>query len=208
MQTSLKSMLGSVIGVAALLAAGCGPESTGSGLVTVRLSAVRADASTNTAVAAQNVTTAAAVGLTDVDSLSVTLDSLQVRTSNGDQWQTVITSLDLDLLKLSDTDPIELGEVSVQDGTCEVRLFISDPYIEFGQAVTVGRSTFSGGQPGHSFSVPSGDQTGLKVDGTCDAVTDPTNVTLAFDVGATVGTIVATGSGQIMLTPVIHVVQP
>jgi hypothetical protein len=48
----------------------------------------------------------------------------------------------------------------------------------------------------------------LKADGDGDVPVGGTTVTLAFDGTATVGTIAATGSGSILLSPVIHIVQP
>jgi hypothetical protein len=210
MQTrGLKRMLAGAMGVVALLVVGCSPDSTSSGLATIRVSLGRADATASTAVATGGVTTAGAVDLASVASLTVTLDSVQLQTSSSQGWQTLnFTSLPVNLLDLS--TPIDLGEVQVETGSGEVRMFVSDATITFSEDVVVGQQTFLGGTTPpteYPVRIPSGDQTGLKADGTFDATMDPTHVTLGFDGVATVGTIVATGNG-ILLTPVIHVVQP
>jgi len=119
--------------------------------------------------------------------------------------------LPLDLLALPTTagGAIALGTVEVEAGACKARLFVSEPVITFIEDVTVGQTTFTGGVDyGADFRIPSGDQTGLKADGVCDVQAGPpTDVTLVFDVDATVGTIGVTGSGRIQLTPRIRVAQ-
>ena len=196
----------SAVGFAALLAVGC-QESTGSRLVTVQVSVARADAATSVALAPQDVTSGS-VDIGDVEAFTVTLDSVQLATSGSQGWQTVqpSSSVTLNLLALpTSIPPLALGTVTLVPGPCQARLFVSDATISFKTSVTVGQFTFDQIPSTHPVTIPSGPQTGLKADGECTVGT--TDVTLAFDGVATVGTIVATGNG-IMLTPVIRVVQP
>jgi hypothetical protein len=202
----LKRLLKGAIGSAAVLAASCGPSSTSAGLATVRLSVGRADATAAAPVAGQDVAALGPIDLTNVDHLTVTLDSVQLSTDASQGWQTVNLTTPLPLNLTTDLGtPINIGTVTVESGACQARLFVSDVKIAFVNDVTVGPQTFTAGTE-YGVTIPSGAQTGLKADGTCDA-TDGANVMLGFDVGATVGTIVATGAGTIMLTPVIHVEQ-
>jgi hypothetical protein len=199
------SMLVSAAGFATLLVAGC-TDSTSSRFVTVRVSLGRADGALSAALAPQDVL-AGAVDPALVSALDVTVDSVQIETSTSDGWQTVNLAAPLALDLVTDLgNSIDLGSVTVETGTCQARLFVSNPTITFSEDIVFGQHTDTAGT--YSLRIPSGDQTGLKADGACDATTDAAHVTLAFDVGASIGTVVATGNGDIMLTPVIHVVQP
>lgn len=211
----LKAMVWSGVGCVAMLGMGCSAGSTNSGLATVQVSVARYDAVTTTAVSTQDVTTAPPVSLDNVSSLKMTLDAVQIQASGSGEWQTVTPTdpstgepydppLELDL-KTDLSKPINLGSVTIENGACEARLFVSNPKITFDNPIEFGQQTVDAGQ--HDVVIPSGNQTGLKADGNCDA-TDATNVTLGFDMGATVGTIVVTGNDTILLTPVIHVMQP
>ena len=203
----LKHMSRGAIALAALLAASCSPNSTNAGLATVRVSLGRVDAAGTAAAASPDLTPFGAIDLSNVDHLSVTLNSVQLSTDASQGWQTVNLTTPLDLnLKTDLGTPINLGTVTVESGACQARLFVSDVKIAFLNDVSVGKQTFTAGTE-YDVTIPSGTLTGLKADGTCDA-TDGANVMLAFDVGASVGTIAATGNGTILLTPVIHVVQP
>jgi uncharacterized protein DUF4382 len=198
------SMLVSAAGFATLLVAGC-TDSTGSRFVTVRVSLGRADGVLSASLAPQAVT-AGSVDPAKVSDLTVSVDSIQMQTSTSDGWQTVNFAAPLALNLVTDlANPIDLGSVTVESGSCNVRLFVSDPMITFSEDVVFGQHTVAAGT--YPVRIPSGDNTGLKADGACDA-TDAAHVMLAFDVGASIGNVVATGNGDIMLTPVIHVVQP
>ena len=195
----------SAAGFAALLAVSC-QDSTGSRFVTVQVSLARADAAANVALAPQDVT-AGRVDIGDVDAFTATLDSVQLATSGSQGWQTVqpTGAVTMNLLDLSTSTTLVLGTVTLVPGPCQARLFVSNATISFNTAITVGQDTFDPIPITHPATIPSGPQTGLKAGGGCTVGT--TDVTLAFDAVATVGTIVATGHG-IMLTPVIRVVQP
>lgn len=210
---ALIGILAGGVAVAAVLAMGCSSASTSSGLATVRVSVGRADAVSSMAVATSNASTSGFVDLGSVDALTTTLDSVQLQTAASGQWQTIVPGAPLPLNLLDLSTPIDLGTTTLETGSCEARLFVSDnpdvsaQAITFNTTVVVGQHTFDANTP-YSFRIPSGPQTGLKADGTCQIPDGGTNVELAFDAGATVGTIAATGSGSILLTPVIRVRQP
>jgi len=199
----------SAVGFAALLAVGC-QESTGSRLVTVQVSLARADAATGAALAPQDLTTGV-VDPNNVTSLTVNLESVQLQTVGSEGWQTVQPTgtppVIIDLLGLPSTAiPTALGEVTLETGACKARLFVTDAKITFAEPFQVGQLQIDAGE--HDVtSIPSGSQTGLKVDGKCTVDEDVENVTLAFDGDATVFTVAVTPSGQILLTPVIRIVQ-
>lgn len=199
----------SAAGFAALLVVGC-QESTGSRLVPVQVSLARADAATSVALTPQDVTSGS-VDINNVATLAATLDSVQLQTSGSQGWQTVqpgagaqpINLLDLPAVSVA----LDLGTVLLETGACQARLFLTDAKITFTDAVVVGQFTFDASTE-YDVTIPSGPRTGLKADGGCDVPAGGMTVTLAFDATATVGTITATGSGSILLSPVIHIVQP
>jgi hypothetical protein len=195
-------------GLAALLAIGCSPEATGGGLVLVHVSFAQAGAAPNPAPVLQ-LDPSGVIELASVEKLDAQLDAVELHTS-GSGWQRVdlASAVQLDLLALPGSgSALPLGDVTVEAGACQARLFVSHVVIRFNQDITVGRATFNQGVDYTTeLRIPSGNQTGLKADGVCDVQAGPpANVTLAFDAGATVGTIVVTGSGSILLTPVIHI---
>ena len=200
----------SAAGFAVLLAIGC-QESTGGGLVRVQVSLARVDAATSVVLASQDVTSGS-VDINNVATLIATLDSVQLQTSGSQGWQTVKPGVSfvqpIDLLDLPAASvALDLGTVLLETGACKARLFLTDPKITFTDAVVVGQFTFDASTE-YDVTIPSGPQTGLKADGSCDVPASGTTVTLAFDANATVGTIAATGNGSILLSPVTHIVQP
>lgn len=198
----------SAAGLAALAAFGC-QDTTGSRLVPVQVSLARADIAASAALAPQDVTSGV-VDLNNVATLTATLDSVQLQTSGSQGWQTVQPSsaLPIDLLDLPTASPaLNLGTVLLEPGACQIRLFLTDPTISFVDPVVVGQASFDAATD-YDVTIPSGPQTGLKADGTCNVPTGGTTVTLAFDANATVGTIAVTGSASILLSPVIHIAQP
>ncbi|HSD31045.1 MAG TPA: hypothetical protein VLB49_03985, partial [Gemmatimonadales bacterium] len=158
-------------GLAALFVFGCSPDSTGSRLVTVKLSLARADAAQATASAPQLATTDVIdPGL--VEKIEVTLEAVELQTP-GSGWQRVtldpaLSPFDLKALPAAGSaDEIELGEVQVVGGTCEVRLFVSGATITFNDDVVIGTELVTAGTE-VDVTIPSGPQTGVKVDGICD----------------------------------------
>ena len=192
----------SAAGLAALFVFGCSPDSTGSRLVTVQVSLARADVAPTATLVGQ-AGSGGPIDISTITHVTMTLESVQLQTSGSEGWQTVqpvvtppATAVTIDLMTLPITPlSLALGEVTLENGPCQARLFVS------GATVTLP----DGDHP--VSKIPSGAQTGLKVDGTCTVDATTHEVTLAFDTGATLLTIVQLPNGDIMLTPVIHFAQ-
>ena len=184
-------------GLAALFVLGCS-DSTGNRLVTVKVSMARSDVAPTAMLVSQDLTSGP-IDIGTVTHVNMTLDAVQLQTPGSGGWQTVqpAAAQTIDLMALPGTDlTLDLGEVTLVAGPCQARLFVSDA-----EVVTEGDVV-------HTVTkIPSGPQTGLKVDGECTVDEDAQEVTLAFDAGQTVLTIVELPSGDVMLTPVIHIVQ-
>lgn len=154
-----------------------------------------------------------AVPLSAVDSINIVLTSIQaVSTSDSAGGVTINLSgsgtRNINLLKLSTlgSDSTLLARGDLAPGTYNsVRLRFSSATITLKQAVTVGTASFAPGT--YDLTVPSGLQSGIKIAGGSFTVADnaSTSITLSFDPSATVGTIVATGSNKLMMSPVINV---
>lgn len=104
-------------------------------------------------------------------------------------------------------DPLVIAVGAVDAGEYRmVRLLVSGGTIVFEQAVTVGQFTFDPDEPdGYEVTIPSGAQTGLKTDlAFTVGEGGSTVVNLLFDEGATFQNVTATGSGTVILTPVLR----
>lgn len=195
------------VGLTTLLASACGPDSTGGGgVVSVPISVTRSGGSFSAALPRALVTTGV-IDPANVAALSMQVDAVELHTP-GSGWQRVVLSapVRLDLLALPTIGvgtPLMLGTVAVVPGPCQVRLFVSAPVIRFNQAVEVGQARFEAGLD-YSMEIPSGEQSGLKAEGECEVPASGAGVTLVFGVASTVGTIVATGSGKLLVTPVVR----
>jgi Domain of unknown function (DUF4382) len=154
------------------------------------------------------------LSLSAVDSLVVVLNGIDVLPSSGnDQQDSGWVSLGLaddtlDLLALPDSDAP--ATLTVASGTLPagsysmIRLRYSDAWIVLGQEVSAGGGTYG---PGHyDLTVPSGDQTGIKVQVANLTVADggTSSVTLFFDAANTTAHLVLTGNGRFMMSPVLH----
>lgn len=156
---------------------------------------------------------AAAISPDTVASLTVTVDSIQALPSGGDDdddgaWVTVLlaapVTLDLKALPTSGASPIVIASGTVDAGTyANVRLFISDAVIVFTGPLSLGVAITLDGGTEYPVTVPSGAQTGLKTDAGFEA-TAGADVDLLFDESATFGNVTATGTGTIVLAPVIR----
>ncbi len=86
-----------------------------------------------------------------------------------------------------------------------VRLLVSGGTIVFDADISVGQFTFAAGNPGYGVTIPSGAQTGLKTDlAFTVGEGGSTEVNLLFDEGATFQNATATGSGKVILAPVLR----
>jgi hypothetical protein len=153
------------------------------------------------------------VPLSAIDSINVTLTSIEAINAND---STGFVSIPLqgtgthsvNLLKLgtlgSDSTMLARGELTA--GTYNnIRLRFDTATITLNQTVLVGNVTYAAGT--YSLTVPSGLSSGIKVQGASFTVSEDatTSVTLSFDPATTAGTIVATGSNKLMMSPVMHV---
>ena len=150
----------------------------------------------------------------NVTSLTMQIDSIQfllaveegVEDAGG--WITLVLAGDVVTLDLASLPPafeaplvIATGEVDA--GSYQsVRLFVSDAEIVFVEDVSVGRAIFDKAPQIHAVTIPSGAQTGLKTN-MAFIVDGSTDVNLLFDEGATFRSATATGSGIVILSPVL-----
>lgn len=199
------------LGALTLATACAEPGAPDDGLVPVRVTLQRAGgAATAETVNGLLASVVSAQGVVDpgnIEAFTAQLDAVEVHTQGSGWVDADITPGPIDLLDLPTAgDPaILLGMVDVEPGKCKVRLFISSLTIRLFDDVTVGQQTFPGGTDiTTDIKVPSGGQTGLKARGVCE-LDGGTDLTLVFDEGSTLGKIVATGNGTIIVTPVIHV---
>jgi hypothetical protein len=115
----------------------------------------------------------------------------------------------LDLLALpSEMDSpivIAAGDVPVGDYR-KVRLFVENATISFTEAITKGNATFDA-EVDHPVDIPSAANSGLKTDAIFSVVADDvgavSDVNLLFDPTATFKNVTVTGSGRVILAPVI-----
>ena len=201
-----------LVGLATLLGVGCGREPTVVGeRAAVEVSVARA----GTILQEPLARPMGATGVIDPESvaeLGVTLDGVELRTQ-GSGWTRVnLAPVRLNLLALPTVAagaPIVLGTAPVDPGSCRVRLFVSTPTIRFNRSIRVGHARFEPGVDyGMDLRIPSGEESGLRAGGECSVPAGGTAVTLLFEEGATVRRIVVTGSGAILVTPVVRLGEP
>lgn len=114
----------------------------------------------------------------------------------------------LDLLRLpAGEEGIQLARGDVEAGTytsVRLRYDAATARIVLNRAVTVGQQTYAAGSYG--LQVPSGEQNGIRIQLQNLVVQEDqeADVVLLFDAAATVPHVVATGSGKLLLTPVLR----
>jgi hypothetical protein len=205
-------------GLLAVSVVACG-DSTGPGDQAQFNVRFAADMSGALASAADGDAAAAVLSVASVDSINVTLTGVDAISSAGGEsyvslpLSATATSGRINLLALptdlgGTTTGILLSQGSVPAGTytgVRLRYDVATASITLNQQVTVGQHTFAPGT--YTLDVPSGAQTGIKVPfGTLTLGSDATaDVVLTFDAGATIQNVIATGSGKLMISPVLHV---
>jgi hypothetical protein len=208
-----------VVGVGAACATDAGTApAAGTGEVTVTLARTNTVAAAVLAVVADE--TAAPLDLANVSSLVVEILAVQVRRAapeaeegepeTDDEGEWIALELEtpalLDLLAVpeeGDDPPLVIASGVLEAGDYTgLRLIVGTATVTFIEPFTVGQSLFEGE---HAVTVPSGAQTGLKaqVAFTVTGDEDVDVVGILFDQGATLGNAVATGSGTVILTPVL-----
>jgi hypothetical protein len=206
----IRSML--AVTLFAAIAAGCSDTSGPDGEARVYMSRSAGLQAAQAAVI-DGSTAFGTIPLSAVDSINVVLTSIQaVNVSDSAGGVTINLTGEgtksINLLKLSTlgSDSTLLARGDLPAGTYNnVRLRFSSATIKLNQSVTVGQATYPAGT--YELTVPSGLSSGIKLQGTSFTIGNDasTSITLTFDPSATVGTIVATGSNKLMMSPVIHV---
>jgi hypothetical protein len=159
----------------------------------------------------------AQVPLSAIDSINVTIMGVDAIRNEGEEGYVYLALADgaegrIDLLELpvdngGDGAGIQLASGSVPAGTytgIRLRYDVASAAITLNAPVTVGQETFPAGR--YTLEVPSGAQTGIKVpfanlelDGG-----ETGEVVLTFDAGTTIQHVTATGSGKLLLVPVLQ----
>lgn len=219
--------------VALMAGCGDGTGPAGSGTVQVNMSS-GGSASGNVQVATSLSPPDARAGVvstSQVASVEVTVNRVEVLRADADTagadsasagsggWVTLQVeggSQTIDLTELPSGDGVTVASAELDPGEYRnVRLFFSSATVTFSEDVTFPGGGGQGGQGGsggqtfeagtaHDLFVPSGDQTGLKVNTgsfTVDGDTGAT-VNVLADTDASIGKIVVTGRGLLM-TPVL-----
>ena len=176
-------------------------------------------------LAVNSAGTAARIAREDVNSLNVMVSSIGLlsRCENGDDgeecdrpWDRLVLdgfSLEVDLLNLpvegGEVEPLAVGEIPV--GTYHrVRLLISEATVTFNVDITVGNQTFlaydeNNPETVYTVEIPSGRTTGIKADVELEVTEDnQEDVGLLFDPDATFRSVIATGSGRVLMPPVFR----
>jgi Domain of unknown function (DUF4382) len=156
------------------------------------------------------------IALDAIESIKVTITGVDAIRTEGDEGYIQLqlaedATGEIDLLAL----PVDGGEAGVglqlasggvPAGTytgIRLRYAVGTATITLLEEVTVGNETFDAGP--HMLAIPSGPQTGIKVPFaslTLDGE-DTGTVVLTFDADATIQHVTATGSGKLLLVPVL-----
>ena len=232
MPNCVRGVVRATIGAATvLIAAGCsdtgGPDSTGEAVAGTGLLMVTMQQSSGAGVSAVQSVQGEESGKIDLDnvaSLTVRVTSIQFLPAGADDteenggaseedgggWIVLEfaepVAFDLLALPTEGESPLVVAAGAVAAGDYrKVRYLVGDAIIVFNEAFTVGNATFEGE---HAVTIPSGAKPGLKTDVAFTVVADdggtPQEVTLLFEPGATFQNSTATGSGKVIVAPVIR----
>ena len=152
------------------------------------------------------------ISVSQVDSLFITITSIAFLPvlADGDtteaSWETIALTdpLAIDLLALpaEDDSALVIAEGTLPEGDYErMRFLISASSIYFNASTTVGNATFDPDAE-YDVKVPSGSSSGLKTDIGFTVAAD-TAVNVLFSTTATFEDVTATGSGMVILSPVL-----
>lgn len=211
------------LATAGMMLAACG-DSTGPGAtgeMDVRLT-TRADVSGGTlgSVLGESAGGMAPISLEAIDSINLTLTGIDAgRGTETDDWVHLAlveegqARIDLMALPVDDDpggvagDTVRLARGEVPVGTytgVRLRYDVATATITLNREVTVGQRTYAAGT--HALAVPSGAQTGVKLPFQTLVIgsDEEADVVLVFDGEATIQNANATGSGSILLSPVMH----
>lgn len=199
-----------VLTAAATILAACSDSSGPNGEARVYIARSASVTATQIEPAAQSM---GSIPVSAVDSINIVLTSIEaINTSDTAGGRSIaltgVGTHSINLMKLSSlaTDSTLLARGELTAGTYNnVRLRFSSATIRLNTAVSVGNVNYPAGT--YDLTIPSGLSSGIKVQGASFTVADDasTSITLTFDPATTVGTIVATGSNKLMMSPVLHV---
>ena len=129
-------------------------------------------------------------------------------------WQVIPldapVTLDLMALPTEEDGSVAIAAGSVAVGSYHmVRLMVSTGQIIFKGPITLGSAiTLEAGEPGHAVTIPSGEQTGLKTDVSFEVSAGATGEAnaahIVFAAGTTFQNVTVTGTGAVMLAPVLR----
>lgn len=214
-----------LLALSALLAGAC-TDTLGSGTGRVSVSLARAPEAAASSLYAPAFAVAGSGDITwavppgAVASLRASVTAIEfLRAEAGDTnsasaWSSLSLSapVEIDLMALpmeGDSSPIVIATATLAAGTySRVRLFVTDPRIVFTSDLAIGLGVMFQGGVEYDVTIPSGSQTGIKTDAsfTVTASSDggtATDVGLLFDAGTTFANVTATGSGGVILSPVL-----
>lgn len=222
----MKRVLGSTL-MAGLMALGLGAceDATGpdGARTTVTLSQLQEGSASMAASMLASETGLAQVTMEEVTSIVVRVTRVQVHRAGGDDgngdgngngdgaggpaWvDLAVESTEVDLIAdLSDGQTVTLADGELDAGSYDqVRLFVDSAAIVFSEAQPVpggGDETVTEAQ----LEIPSAAQTGIKIPGASFTVEEesPATVEILFDAGTSVQNINITGTGQVMMAPVL-----
>lgn len=210
---SMRSTLyfGSLVAIGLGLAAcdgGTGPD--GAGDVSVRLSQAAVTGAVRAAVLDAS---AGSVSLADVESIEILITGVRAllkgEDENGGGW------VDLELAPAAQ-NPIDLlalpgSGIEIANGTLaagsygNIRILYEEATINLANDVSVGPASFLVADNPHDLTIPSGAQNGIKIPTAGFEVGEGAGetVTIEFDASLSVQNITATGSGKLMMNPVL-----
>lgn len=209
-----RTVTGGLIAAAlAAVSAGCS-SSLDVPMGTARVTMTRDTAAAPAPAPSYSTEGAQAIPQDTVQSLVVTVVGVDILMAGGDEtegsaWQSVdlASSVDLDLMALpTESTAAELvasGEVRAGTYT-HIRLRVTNPRIVFKGDISFGLDGTLEGGTEYEVVVPSSAQSGIKVAVGVTVEADATSdVELAFSSLQTLSNVAVTGTGQVMLSPVI-----
>lgn len=211
---------GCALALAALATAAC---EHGIGLDTTAVGSVQMSMfrSTDTAMAGDTSSGGTSVQPDTVASLKVTVTAIEflragaADTSDGSSAWTRVSlaapvQIDLMALPTDTTSALVIASGSVAAGSySRVRLFVTNPRITFKGGLQFGVGVALLGGVEYQVTIPSVAQTGIKttasftVTATANGGTTE-DVNLSFNQASTLANVTVTGTGQVILAPVIH----
>ncbi|HSJ10196.1 MAG TPA: DUF4382 domain-containing protein [Longimicrobiales bacterium] len=200
---------------------GTGPGDSGE--MDVRLSSAAVAGGSVSSVLGESAGSMGSIALEAVDSIHIELTGIDaIRSVDGEES---IVRLNLreegtqriNLLAIPTVPPgaddldddswtVTLARGDVPAGTyngVRLRYEVASATVTLNRSVTVGQHTFEAGT--HVLEIPSGAQTGIKIPFQSVVIGDDleADVLLTFEPGTTVQNVVATGSGKLMMPPVL-----